>query len=122
MFDDFSNCFAGIELRLLFEVANRIAGRYCRLTLEFLVHTRQNPQQRALTGSIEPNDTNLGAVEIRQIDVLEDSFLVVELAHSNHGVNDFVRSGAQKLARASCSDWCTSKTVYSFVNCRSSVT
>ena len=118
----FPGPFCRIEVRLLLEVTNGIAGRNSRLTLELLIHTGQDPKQGALTRPIEPDDTDLGAVEVRQIDVLEDSFLVVELAYSNHGVNDFIGSGAQKLARASCSDWCTSKTVYSFVNCSNSVT
>src|SRR5204863_9120823 len=79
LFDDFPNRLARIKTRFLFEVANSKAGRYSRLALKFLIDAGKNPQQRALTGSVESDDTDFGAIEVRQIDVLEDRFLVVEL-------------------------------------------
>ena len=78
----------------MFEKADRESRRYGRFALEVLVDAGENPQQRALSGSVQSDDADLGSVEVREIDVLEDGFLVVVLAYSNHGVNDFVRNGA----------------------------
>ena len=59
-----------------------------------MIHAGENLQQRTLAGAVQADDANFGSVEIRQIDILQDGFLVVVLAYSNHGVNDFVRNGA----------------------------
>ena len=87
--------------------------------LKFLIDAGKNAQERTLARSVQSDDADLGAIEIGKIDVFEYSFLVVVLADSNHGVDDFVRNGAHagrgililiKLAMASDSDSRTSKT------------
>src|SRR6185295_17767390 len=50
-----------------------------------------------LTGAVQSNDSNFCAVEVRQINILEDRLLVVELADADHRVNDFVWFGGHKL-------------------------
>ena len=65
--------------------------------LEFLIDAGENPQQRTLSGSVQADDADLRAVEIGKVDVLENGFLVVVLADSNHGVDDFVRSSAHRF-------------------------
>ena len=94
--DDLAHCFRWIELRLLFEQTDGKSRRYGGLALKILIDAGKDLQQRALAGSIETNDADLRAVKVREVDVLEDSFLVVVLAYSNHGVNDFVRDCAHQ--------------------------
>ena len=90
LFDNLPDGLCWIELRLLFEEADREARRNSRLALKFLIDAGEYPQQRTLSGTVQSDDADLRAIEIRQVDVLEDSFLVVVLADSNHGVDDFV--------------------------------
>ena len=80
-----------VELRLLLEEADGVARREDRLAHELLVHAGHDPEQRALARSVQAEHADLGAVEIGKIDVLQHRFLVVELAYSHHGVDDFVR-------------------------------
>src|ERR1051326_1278069 len=54
-----------------------VAGRNRGLALEFLINACQNSQQRALAGSVQSDHADFGAVKIGQVNVLEDSFLVV---------------------------------------------
>ncbi len=99
--------------------------------MKFLIDAGQDAQQRTFAGSVQADDADLRAVEIGEVDVLEDRFLVVILADSDHRVDDFVRNCAHvggvdkavticapvKLAETLfVSDSCTSNTVYSFVN------
>src|SRR5262249_33666777 len=124
LFNNLAHGFAGIELRLLLQKTNAEAGRYGRLSLEFLIDAGKNAKQRTLSRAVEADHADLRTVKIREVNVLEDSFLIVILAVPNHGVNDFVGNVAQdvKLFTASVSDSWTSKTVYNLVNCRRSVT
>ena len=67
-----------IELWLLFEETDGETRRDGRLALKILIDAGQNPQQRTFPGAVQADDADLRAVEIRQVDVLEDSFLVVD--------------------------------------------
>jgi len=73
-----------------------MAGREDRLPLEFLVHAGQNPEQRTLPGPVEAQDADLGAVEIGQVDVLENRSAVVIFADSDHRVDDLVDIAAHR--------------------------
>src|SRR5437016_5760041 len=55
-----------------------------------LIHACEYAQQRRLPRSIEPNNANLRAIEIREINVSQDRLLVIELTDADHGVDDFV--------------------------------
>src|SRR5439155_19270257 len=54
----------------------------------------KDAQDRSLSRAIEAQDADLGSVEIRQVDVLEDDFPVVRLTDAKHGINDLVRFAA----------------------------
>src|ERR1051326_1562244 len=55
-----------------------------------LIDASQNAQQRRLSRSVESNNSNLGAIEIREVDIFQDRLLVIELTDADHGINDFV--------------------------------
>ena len=66
-----------IELRLLLEEADRVAGARADLALEVLVHAGEDLQQRGFARAVEAQDADLGAVEVGEVDVLEDDLLLV---------------------------------------------
>ena len=80
-----------VEDGLLLEESDRVAGGRERFSDKIPVDSCEYPQQRALAGAVEAEDTDLGAVEVRQRDVLEDLLVVVVLAHPHHRVDDLVR-------------------------------
>src|SRR5437867_9405873 len=90
LLDNLTDGFGRIELGFLFEISYRVAWRDRSFALKVLIHAGKDAQQRTFSRAIQTDDTNLRAVEIGQIDVFEDSLLVVVLAYSNHGVDDFV--------------------------------
>src|SRR5262249_2946317 len=90
LFDDFTHRLFRIELRLLLEKSDRVARGNGRLALKILIDGRENAEQRALSRTVQSNDSDLRAVEVRKVDVFEDSFLVVILADPDHGVDNFV--------------------------------
>jgi hypothetical protein len=61
-----------IELGLLVQVAHTGLLRRKRLAVELRVHTGHDAQQAALAGAVGPEDADLGAVEEREPDVLQD--------------------------------------------------
>ena len=69
-FDDLADGLCGVELRFLFEKADREPRRHGRLALEVLIDAGQNPQQRALSGSVQTDNADLRSIKIREIDVL----------------------------------------------------
>jgi hypothetical protein len=91
LLDDLAHGLRLVELRLLLEVADRVSGRDHRLANEVLVGPRHDLQERALSRSVQTDDADLRAVEVREVDVLQDGLLVVVLAHPDHGVDDLVR-------------------------------
>ena len=103
LLDDLADGLRRIELRFLLEKTDRVARRNGVLPLNSLSTPARYAQQRALAGAIQAEDADLRAVEIRKIDVFEDGFLVVKLADSDHGVDDFVRNSAQISTSSSMS-------------------
>ena len=91
LFDDLAHGLAVLQMRLLLQVADRMAGRQGNLPLKLLVHARQDLEQGTLARAVEPQHADLGAVEIGEVDVLEDDLLVVGFADADHRVDDLVR-------------------------------
>ena len=87
---DLTDGSAIVDQRLLFEIADGIAGRQHGLAVDLLVHTGHDAQQRGFTRPVETDDADLGAVKIRKIDIFEDGALVVVLADADHRVNNFI--------------------------------
>ena len=90
---NFPDRFRFVQEWFLLQETDGIARRENRLTVEVLVYTSQNLEERAFTGSIKPQDADFGAVKIGQVDVFQNGFLVVIFAYANHGVNDFIHFG-----------------------------
>ena len=95
--------FVRIELRLLLEEADGVAGREHGLAEEVVVDAGQDAQQRRLARAVQTDDADLRAVEIGEVDVLEDLLLAVELRHSDHRVDDLVWFGVGGHRGADCS-------------------
>src|SRR5207302_2591541 len=77
--NNFAYCSPVINQRFLFEKANRKPRRDHRLPQMILIHACEYAQQRRLPRSIETNNANLRAIEIRKINVSQDRLLVIEL-------------------------------------------
>src|SRR5258708_11869884 len=59
-------------------------------------------QKRRLAGAVETDDADLRAVEIGEVDVLEDLLrFSMELRDTHHGIDDFVRFGLRHRDRKS---------------------
>ncbi|OPY17054.1 MAG: hypothetical protein A4E69_00063 [Syntrophus sp. PtaB.Bin138] len=78
-----------IQLRLLLQKPDGISRRGDRLAVELRIDPGQDPQQGTLARPVQSEDADLGSVKIGQGNVLENRFLVVNLGHSDHGVDDF---------------------------------
>ncbi len=64
-------------------------GRRERFADELGILPRHDAEQRALARAVQAEDTNLGAREKRQPDVLEDDVVgLVNLAQPFHGVDE----------------------------------
>jgi len=74
----------------LFKKADGETGREDRLSVEFFIDIGHDAQERALPGAVETDHADLGAVKIREGDVLQNRPFFVMLAHADHGVNDFL--------------------------------
>ena len=81
-----------IHLRLLLKVSHRVARCPYHFTLVSLLDTCDNLHERRLTRAIETHDTDLCAIEERQVNVLEDYPIVVreDLSHPVHRKNDLL--------------------------------
>ena len=90
LFDHFAHGLGIVEFGFLFQVTDRITGREDHFTLEILVDTRDDLHQSRFTRAVQTDDTDLGAVEEREVDVVENFFLVGEgLAYADHRKDDF---------------------------------
>ena len=89
-FDDFTHGARVVEQRLLFEIADGIAGRDHGFAVNFFVDAGEYAQQGRLARSVQADDANLRAVEVRKVDVFEDRLLIVKLADADQGINNFV--------------------------------
>ena len=83
-----STSLAGVELRLLRQVADRDALGGPGLAVEVLVSPAMIFEQRALAGAVEAQHADLGAGEERQPDLLQDlPVRRVDLAQVLHDVD-----------------------------------
>ncbi len=90
LLDDLADRLFGVELRLLLQVADRIAGREDDFALEILVDAGDNLHQGRLARAVQTDDAYLGAVEKREVDVVEHLFLIGEgLRDTHHREDDF---------------------------------
>src|SRR5205823_1786649 len=87
-----------VELWLLGQEAGRHALAEERLADEILILAGHDAQQRALARAVEPQHADLGAVEERQPDALEDLALGRDhFAEVLHRVNEFGCHGGTPL-------------------------
>ncbi|MET3917431.1 hypothetical protein ABID97_004213 [Variovorax sp. OAS795] len=84
LLDRFAHRVLGIELGFLLQVADRHPGHGQRLSLELLVHTRHDLEQRGLARPVQAEHADLGAGEERKRNVLQ------ELPLGRHGLADAV--------------------------------
>ena len=87
---DFTDRLRLIQLRLLLQEADGKARGEDRLPDKIRIDAGQDPEQRALARTVQAQDADLRPVEIGEINVLQDRLFLIDLAHSNHGVDDFV--------------------------------
>ena len=79
----------GIELRLLFQIADFCTRRRSRLAVEVLVDAGHDAQHRRLAGTVQTEQADLRAREEAQRDVLDDFALRGhDLADPVHGVDE----------------------------------
>ncbi len=88
---DFPDRLRIIQPGLLFKEADGVPGGKNRLPNELFVGPGEDPEKRALPGAVESDHADLGAVEVREGNILQDGLLVVKFADSDHGVNHFIR-------------------------------
>jgi hypothetical protein len=88
--DDQAHGFILIQERFLLQIAHRVAGGEHCLAVEFLVHASHDPEQRTLARPVQPQDADLRAVKIGERYILDDRFLVIELADPHHGIDNFI--------------------------------
>ncbi len=88
---DFFHRFLRAEKRFLLEISNRISRRENGLTTEILIDSCEYFQQRALSGTVQTDDSDLGAVKIGKRNIFEHSLLIIVPAHAHHGIDDLIR-------------------------------
>ncbi len=89
-FDRFAHRLFGVELRLLLQVAHRVARREDHFALEVFVHAGDDLHQSRFSRAVQTDDADLGAIEKREVDVVEYFFLVGEhLGNAHHREDDF---------------------------------
>ena len=82
---DFLDGFRRVEFRVLLQVSYAVSRGEYHFSLILLVDTRDNLQQRRLSGTVQTDDSDFRAVEERQVYVFEHLFLWrVDFAHSHH--------------------------------------
>ena len=81
LFDVLENGLALAQRRLLLEHADGRAGVEQGVAVVGVVEPRHDLEQRGLARAVGSDDTDLGAVEEREGDVVEDDLVTVGLAH-----------------------------------------
>ena len=80
-----NRCFR-IELRFLRQITNLEIVLPRNFAIDVFIDTGHNPQQRRFTGTIEPQNADLGPREKRQRNIFEDESLRGNhLGHAIHG-------------------------------------
>ena len=98
--DDLADGFVGVHLGFLLEEADGVAGLEGNFAVELLIDAGKDFEEGGLAGTVDAQDADFGAVEVGEVDVLEEDFFVDFFADSDHGVDDFVgfRGGGHVLA------------------------
>ena len=91
LLDHLEDGLVRIHLRLLLEVADGIAGCPDHLALVGFLHTGDDLHQGGFAGTVEADDADLGPVEERKVDILENDLVVVgeRLSDAAHREDDF---------------------------------
>ena len=91
LLDDLLDRPPGLQMRVLLEVAHRVAGREDNFALIVFVESGDDLEQGGFAGAIESDDANLGAIEEGEVDVFQHLFLGREgFAHAHHREDDFL--------------------------------
>ena len=89
--NDLAHGLVRIELRVLLQIADRVAGRPNDLALVLFLNTGDDLEQGRFTGTVQTDDTDLGAIKETQVDVLQYLFLRTEtLIQSHHRKNNLL--------------------------------
>ena len=97
LFHNFAYRSRIVYQRFLLQIADRIARRENGLAVELLVRAGNDPQQRRFTRTVQAEHADLCTIKEREINVLEDSFLVVKLTDFDHRKDDLVWFSAHEL-------------------------
>ena len=87
---DLLDRLARLHLRLLLEEADRVARRHGSLAEYLGIDPGEDSEEARLARSVEADDADLGAVVVREADVLEDHFRAVPLGDAVHGIDDLL--------------------------------
>ena len=90
LLDDLLNGLRLVQLRLLLEIADRVALRKNDLAVKIFVGARDDPQQATIFPPVQTEHADLRPVKKRKVDVLEDRLLVVKLTDLDHRKDDLV--------------------------------
>jgi hypothetical protein len=91
LFDDGPHGARLVQQRLLFQEADGVAGVEDRLADVVLIDAGHDAQQAALARAVEAQHADLGPIEVGQRNVAQDDAIGRDdLAHADHGVDDFV--------------------------------
>lgn len=84
--DDLEDGLVFVHLWFLFEVADADSGGPYDFALIRFLYSGYNLQQCGFTGAVKADNADFGAVEERQVNVLEDDLVVMgqDLSHSIH--------------------------------------
>ena len=95
--DDLPDRFGVVEGGLLLEQSDGISGGEDDLALILPVEPGDDPQEAALSRSVETENTDLRSVEEPEVNIFEDCPLVVKLADPNHREDHFIRRLAHTI-------------------------
>ena len=110
--------FLRIKLRLLRQIADFDAAHRHGFTLEFLIHTRHNPQHGGLARAVQTEQADFRAGEEGKGNIFNDGFLRRHnLAHSQHRIDVLLGHGFSRFGQTNfrrpiltdCSNTCLFK-------------
>jgi hypothetical protein len=105
-FDDLAHGLGFVELRLLLQIADGVAGRQHRLADVVLLDAGHDAQQRALARAVQTEHADLGAVEIGEADIAQHLLLGrVDFADPHHRINDLCTHSGRTECSAKASPW-----------------
>jgi len=81
---------AGLEVRLLRQIADFVPRRTGHLPRELRIEPGHDPQKRRFPRAIEADDPYLRAIEIRKADIFKHLLRAVTLRELVHRINDFL--------------------------------